>query len=195
VEPVETAGVITRNAGKLVISVNRKIMRSLYPARQRHGKRKRTDGTKELLQFAIASPTSRGRSQQDLEGGQVPSPSRSEEACEYPSQNLAPETPSSGDRPGYLGDQSVLTYSPRSAPDEAQGSRAMSIETRDIIIQATKAACLPTKPLAKALIDLYFQQLFYRLPVVDRQDVAGSEPSLLLLQSLYLVCIIIRRCK
>lgn len=49
--------------------------------------------------------------------------------------------------------------------------------------------------MAQALIDIYFQELYWIVPVVSRSDVSTLESSLLLLQSVYFAGGLMRRSK
>lgn len=47
----------------------------------------------------------------------------------------------------------------------------------------TEADVLPRQPLRQALIEAFFDQLYHRYPLVEREDVFGPDASLLLVRA------------
>ncbi|CAI4215811.1 unnamed protein product [Parascedosporium putredinis] len=64
---------------------------------------------------------------------------------------------------------------------------------KEAILRATQAAELPRPALLAALIDDYFNNVFSATPVVDPQDVAGPNASVLLLQAVCLSGSLVRQ--
>lgn len=70
---------------------------------------------------------------------------------------------------------------PQDDPDYAQ-----RLDTKTTILEVTKADVLPRPALLRALVDAYFIHVYPLYPVVDREDVLGPEPSVLLQQAVCL---------
>ena len=104
-------------------------------------------------------------------------------------------TPTVSDAQGYIGEFSVMSNK-CPLPSEAStvvGSFSRTFEAQ--ILAATGVDQLPSQPMMDALNAAYFQYLYHRIPVVDRQDIDSQSPSLLLQQSLCLAGSILRHSK
>jgi Fungal specific transcription factor domain len=84
-----------------------------------------------------------------------------------------------------------------SDPEPVVISRVKSLpeDITEGILHLSKANSTPPNSMAKALIDIYFQELYWIVPVVSRQELSAPDPSLLLLQSVYFAGGLMRRSK
>lgn len=71
-------------------------------------------------------------------------------------------------------------------PTVSEGSISCSSHVRDAILLATETLVLPVPPLRKALIDVFFEQVYHDYPVVEPEDVSGPDSSTLLQQGVCL---------
>jgi Fungal specific transcription factor domain len=55
--------------------------------------------------------------------------------------------------------------------------------TRVAILKATDAHILPKQPLQQALIEAFFDHLYNHYPIIEKEDVSGSEASVLVIQA------------
>jgi hypothetical protein len=96
---------------------------------------------------------------------------------------------------GFIGDLSLLSCP--SDPEPAATSRVDSLpeDVTDGILQLTKATSVPPTLMAQALMDIYFRELYWIVPVVNRSEVTGPHTPLLLLQSVYFAGGLMRRLK
>lgn len=62
----------------------------------------------------------------------------------------------------------------------------------DEVIKVTDATSLPPRSRVQIFADAYFGQVYHRAPIIDREDLLGDEPSVLLLQSICLVGSLLR---
>lgn len=57
------------------------------------------------------------------------------------------------------------------------------IPATEAILKVTEADVLPKPALREALIDSFFDHLYYQFPLVERQDLSGPDASVLLIQA------------
>ncbi|KAH8650557.1 fungal-specific transcription factor domain-containing protein [Tricladium varicosporioides] len=148
-------------------------------------------GTRKRLRNLTDIPTSTGPS---LVTGRAPHSHRSQPIPETINfLSPAVTTTSSQNPPGFIGELSLLSCP--SDPDPFPSSRVESLPNDVIeeIIEITKATLTPSKSMSQALIDIYFRELYWIVPVVSREEVIRQEPPLLLLQSVYFAGGLMRR--
>lgn len=111
----------------------------------------------------------------------------------YPTP-LATTTPSQHPS-GFIGDLSVLSCP--SDPEPAVTSRVESLPGDVIrgILQLTDATSGPPKSMSHALIDIYFQELYWIAPILSRSEINKVDSPVLLLQSVYFAGGLMRRSK
>ncbi|KAL4888501.1 fungal-specific transcription factor domain-containing protein [Aspergillus ambiguus] len=91
------------------------------------------------------------------------------------------------DQPGYIGEQSLMSFS-SSAPTSAMPNTGYFPEhVRDAILKVTNATSLPPLSKVQVFADTYFKHLYHIAPVIDRADLDVKEPSILLLQAICLI--------
>lgn len=95
---------------------------------------------------------------------------------------LAQEKRGPQNHAGFIADHSVLAYDEPTQPTVSEGSISCSSHVRDAILLATEALVLPVPPLRRALIDVFFEQVYHDYPVVEPEDVSGPDSSTLLQQ-------------
>lgn len=64
---------------------------------------------------------------------------------------------------------------------------------RDAIVNVTQPAELPRPALLSARTDAYIMHIFHHCPVVDRSELLGARPSILVQHALYIVGNLLRR--
>ncbi|KAE8133589.1 hypothetical protein BDV38DRAFT_286628 [Aspergillus pseudotamarii] len=87
---------------------------------------------------------------------------------------------------GFIAEHSVLAYDEPTQPTVSEGSISSLPCVRDAILSATEALVLPVPPLRRALIDMFFDQVYHDYPVVERGDISASGSSILLQQGVFL---------
>ena len=128
-------------------------------------------------------------------GLRVPPPPQQQEMSAPADYPTPVPTTTLSQQSGFIGDLSLLSCP--SDPDHTIVSRVNTLPD-DIthgILHLSKANSIPSSSLAKAMIDIYFQELHWIVPVVTRQELSGSNPSLLLLQAVYFAGSLMRRSK
>lgn len=110
-----------------------------------------------------------------------------------------PFSPSSigTDRPGFVGDESVLACSldPKTENEASNSGRNSSYLPDDItekILEVTGAGRPPSNVVLQAMLDLYFSHAYHRIPVIDRADLSSSDSPILLRQAICLVASLLR---
>lgn len=88
---------------------------------------------------------------------------------------------------GYLAEESFLSNSCCSEPVDVEATERAATEGESNMVPANNTLALPPDSLISAFIDAYFANLFPLVPVVDREDVAGDNQSLLLVQCMCLL--------
>ncbi|KAF4634560.1 hypothetical protein G7Y89_g3541 [Cudoniella acicularis] len=128
-------------------------------------------------------------------GSRVHPPPQRQEASVPADYPTPVQTSEPSQQSGFIGDLSLLSCP--SDPELAVVSRVKPLpeDITDGILRLSKANSTPPSLLAKALIDIYFQELHWIVPVVSRQELSGLNPSLLLLQSVYFAGGLMRRSK
>lgn len=169
--------------------------RLLFTPRRRFGPRTKVEGREaarhggHVVPAPLLPHTSTEQPGHPVHSG---GPSPAFTTSSYPERAGVPQTPRQA-RPGYIGDQSLMAYPSDSEPSYSPQPEGLSVDTAEMILQITRAASVPPRPLAKALVDFYYEELFHILPVVERHEIDTPEPSLLLLQSLYFAGSLMRR--
>lgn len=93
---------------------------------------------------------------------------------------------------GFIANHSVLAYDEHTQPTVSECSISYSSHVRDAILSATEALILPVVPLRRALIDVFFEQLYHDYPVVELEDVSAPDSSILLQQGVCLAASLMR---
>lgn len=100
-------------------------------------------------------------------------------------------SPSTTTETGYLASHSVLLSRNTNSASRHLSSPAQQASA--FILSSVDAAVLPKLLLRQALIDSYFSNLSHAYPVIDRHDISGPEPSVLLTQAVCLAGSMMRR--
>ncbi|KAJ5679636.1 hypothetical protein N7462_007880 [Penicillium macrosclerotiorum] len=83
-----------------------------------------------------------------------------------------------------------VNFVPETVVPEGVGTLRSQL-SRDIL-HAANATLLPPKAQIQAFADSYFQHLYHRAPIVDHEDLAVEEPSILLTQVICLIGSLLR---
>ncbi|RDL40512.1 uncharacterized protein BP5553_00491 [Venustampulla echinocandica] len=95
---------------------------------------------------------------------------------------------------GYIADHSVLLSQGMSPPTSISVLlQKTSSGTRDAILRVTQADIMPTIVLRDALIDLFFEHVYYRYPILEKEELIGPDASVLLVQAVCLVGSLVRQ--
>lgn len=112
----------------------------------------------------------------------VPSPARSEPAAPDPS--TARSINRTNDPSSYLGDHTLLVHDAVTEVCPTSANLPIFTPQTNSLLQFAQATILPKTQLMAALTESYFQHVFSRYPVAERSDLADSECSTLLKQSI-----------
>ncbi len=88
----------------------------------------------------------------------------------------------------------MISGPPSLPPDHAK-TTAYSVRMSEAILRISSAAEPPSRILLNACAALYFERIFHRLPIIDRSDIAGGEPSIALQQALCMIGAMLRHPK
>lgn len=98
-----------------------------------------------------------------------------------------------GGNPGYLGEQSLMSYSSPSvsiAPGGLGDSFAEIVNEE--FMKVTGAALLPPEKRVEAFAESFFEYVYHRMAIIDRRDIQTETPSVLLSQALCLIGTLLR---
>lgn len=106
---------------------------------------------------------------------------------------ITPATSTARQPDSFIAAASVLSYGP--AGDQMLSETSFNPQSpsiREAILNVTQAAVLPRPAMLQALTDAFFEHIFPFYSVVDRSDVFGPNPSILLQQAICLAASLIR---
>lgn len=86
----------------------------------------------------------------------------------------------------FVSPSTVMSYDASRQQSEIVGGHPQSRGIKAAILDLTKAHVLPRPILLEALTDAYFKHVYPFYPVVEKDDLVGPEPSVLLQQSVCL---------
>ncbi|KAH0831532.1 hypothetical protein AYO21_11332 [Fonsecaea monophora] len=109
-----------------------------------------------------------------------------------PAASVISET---GDRSGYVGDESALAC----GPDSTSEIQALETDTpcgldeiSQNMLRVSGALSLPGHVMTQAMIDLYYTHAFHRMPVIDKADLLPDGTSALLTHAICMLGLLLR---